>query len=308
MARNPNLLDAVEAAIRRLLARGLPLSGAVERFLHVTWGASGWSGLQGVLEVAEDAERDTLQELLFFPDLKFQAALEETLYGAGLPSTGPARLKARLVGRPPVAGFSDAEGRIVGRLALPGPGAGAFVDRLNLNWYVDPALRQAIAALDKAISRPPRQTACRLLVGLRNAGLTQTEEQVQLLTGYLANMPAGGAPFEDGFDFLMGFLAEHPQNEDLYGALMERKRFLFRHLTQARRAAALFEQHNMETLNQIGFRAAHFDIPQAEHTMDLIDTVALAVYGRTEHLEGRPHRIDLGCADKSGDALCKLLS
>jgi hypothetical protein len=308
LARNPNLLDAVESAIRDLLDRGLPLSGAVERFLHATWGTNGWSGLQDVLEVAEDAERDTLQELLFFPDRRFQAALEETLNGTGVPSPGSTRLKARLVARPPIASFTDAAGRILGRLALPGAGAGAFVDRLNLTWCVKPDLLRSIQALDEAISGPPRQTACRLLVGLRNARLTQTDGQIQLLSGYLACRPSAGALFEDGFDFLMGFLAEHPQHADLYAALMERKRFLFRHLTQARRAAALFQQHNMETLIQMGFRAAHFDIPQAERTMDLIDAVALAVYGRTEPLEGRPHRIDLGRADKSGDALFKLLS
>jgi hypothetical protein len=260
------------------------------------------------LKVTDDAERHTLLELVFFPDRTFQAALEETLDGAGLTSEAVAQLKQRLADRPPDAGLADAGGRIVGQLALPISGGAAFVDRLNLEWRVAADLHQAVWRVDALSGRPPGQVAAWLLVGLRNAALPQTAAQAHLLAAYLRHLPTGSMRFQDGFDFLMAFLPEHGQEENLYAALMARKRFLFRHLTLARRNAALFQQHNMETLNQAGFRVAHFDIPQAERAMDLIDLAAVTVFGQTEPLADHLFEEDLGPADTSGGRLFRLLS
>jgi len=308
MAKGENLLDQVEAALRQLLLRGLPLSGAVERFLNATWGVEGLAGLQAILKVADDAERDSLLELVFFPDRTFQATLEETLDGGGLVPEAVVQLKSRLVDYPPVACLTDSDGQIVGQLALLASGVAAFVDRMNLTWRAAPELRREIRALDTKKSQPPGEIACRLLVGLRNAELQQTAGQVRLLTDYLACVPAEDARFQEGFDFLMAFLPDHAQAENLYLALMARKRFLFRHLTQARRNAARFQQHNMETLNQAGLRVAHFDIPEAERIMDLIDLVAVTVFGKTDPLADHPVETDLGQADTSGVRLFRLLS
>jgi hypothetical protein len=41
-------------------------------------------------------------------------------------------------------------------------------------------------------------------------------------------------------------------------------------------------------------RTPYFDVPTAEKTLVLIDRIAMAVFGRTECLDGMPCEVDLG--------------
>jgi hypothetical protein len=100
--------------------------------------------------------------------------------------------------------------------------------------------------------------------------------------------------FVDQLDFILVFLQEHPEARNLYEALMDRKRFLFRHLQKARRAAEFAARNNMETLVMTGVRTPYFDTAAAEEELAMIDSVARAVFGRTEWLSETPQKVDLG--------------
>ena len=114
---------------------------------------------------------------------------------------------------------------------------------------------------------------------------------------FLERMVPDDSRWDACFDFLMAFLPEHGDTLNFYRALMARKMYLLRHLMKARRQAELMSRSNMETLSASGFRAAHFDTRAAEQSLECIDTITLAVYGRTEHFDGAPVRMDLGEMD-----------
>ena len=107
-------------------------------------------------------------------------------------------------------------------------------------------------------------------------------------------MPLEDEAFVDHLHFSLVFLQEHPDAGNLYAALMDRKRFIYRHLLESRRAAERTARSNMETLVMTGVRTPYFNVDHGERTLGMIDRIALAVFGRTETLEGIPREVDLG--------------
>lgn len=289
--------DVIEEAIRAFLDRGLELGGDVRHFMEATFGDAGPETLRGVLDDPSGTERDSLLDLVFFPDLALQIGIEALL---GEHSPGEAditRLEARLKAVPATTQLLFPEAAAAIPLAMPAFTVDAFLARLHLGWQPVPALAAVIERQDFRWLSPtqdPLDGRLRLQVRLRNADLSQPPVQVEFLGDFFERCPTGGGVFVDQLDFIIVFLKEHEAANNLYQALMARKAFLLRHLQKARRAAEFEARNNQETLMMTGVRRPYFDTAAAERTVALIDTVAKVVYGRTEWLEGTPREIDLG--------------
>jgi hypothetical protein len=50
-----------------------------------------------------------------------------------------------------------------------------------------------------------------------------------------------------------------------------------------------------------GVRPSYFDVHAAERALALIARIAMAVFGRTEWLDGAPHEVDLGSYAETPD-------
>ena len=296
-ADSPNQSTLLEDALRTALAAGVALTEPVRRFMEATFGDASPDALQALLDDESDAERDSLLDLLFFPDDALQAALEPILAKHALSKGDVARLADRLKAEPAMAGFVFPGSQVPVTAALPTFGVDAFLGRLNLTWQPATALEAVLEQVDARPLSPngdSRDGYLRLRVWLRNAALMQTPVPVRFLCDFLTRRPPDDAAFVDQLQFSLVFLKEHEDAANLYTALMNRKKFIFRHLMNARRSAARAARSNMETLVMTGVRIPHFDVLQGERTLALIDAIAMAVYGRTEPLEGAPREVDLG--------------
>lgn len=297
----PCSLNRLENHIRALMDDGLVLTEDVRRFMEGTFGAADVETLQTVLADPDNSERDSLLDLLFFPDQSLQAAIEPLLEAQPLSTADVGRLAQRFKATPLAARF-----RLPGTdraipVALPASGVDAFVIRLNLAWAPAAALAAALSRLDAGLLAPggsAEDGRIRLRVRLRNAALTQTAVQVRFLCDFLERMPLGDEAFVDHLQFSLVFLQEHPDAGNLYAALMDRKRFICRHLQKSWRAAERAARSNMETLAMTGVRTPYFDVARGERDLEMIDRIALAVFGRTEMGEGLPREVDLG--DQAG--------
>ena len=289
-----SLVDRVEARIRAQFGEGLPLSADVCHYIEGTLGAVDPVTVADLLNGPAESDRDTLLELVFFPDADFQRGLETVLGGAALASTAQALLAGRLKTTPVSARliFPAHPRRL--DCDLPADGVNTVLTRLSLGWSLDARLRETLERWVAERKRAGRPDFFNLLVRLRNAGLAQTQGQVGLLNDFLERMPAVDSRWDACFDFLMAFLPAYGDTLNFYPTLMARKVYLLRHLMQARRQAEQMSRSNMETLHATGFRAAHFDTAAAEQALGCIDAIALAVYGRTEHFDGTPLSMDLG--------------
>ena len=296
-AAPPSPPSLVEDALRRILAEGILLTEDVLGFMEATFGDASPDVLQAQLNDESDAERDALLDLIFFPDHALQMTIEPILENHIMTEANVALLARRCKAKP-----------IATRLCFPGledaiqthlsaSGVDAFLNRLHLTWQPVPALDTALDRLD---TRPlsPRGDLCEgrhlLRIWLRDAALRQTPVQVRFLSDFFDALPLDGEAFVDQLHFSLVFLKEHEDAENLYEALMARKRFIFRHLLKARRSEEMVAHSNMETLMMTGVRSPYFDVAQGQKTLAMIDTIALAVYGRTEMMEEALRDEDLG--------------
>ena len=263
----PRPVARLEDCIRAFMAEGMVLSEEVQRFMETTFGDADGQTLQDVLVDPDSSEQESLLDLIFFPDTDLQVAIEPLLATHNLSEADIRQLAERLKRVPAAARLRvPGEARRIA-LEMPAFAVDALLSRLNLAWQPTEDLAAAIAKWDAQSLSPvgdQRDGRLRLRVRLRNAGLRQTATQVRFLSHFLERMPAAGEGFVDQLDFVLVFLQEHQDARNLYEALMDRKRFIFRHLQKARRAAEFAARNNMETLAMTGVRTPYFDTAAAE--------------------------------------------
>jgi hypothetical protein len=292
-ALRPSLM---EETLRRNLASGIELSEQVRFFMTATFGDASPASLQSLLAEESGAERDSLLDLLYFPERSLQEAIEPLLEAQPMAEADVARLARRFKADPPNTIFLFPGTRIRTVYAMPRFVADAFLNRLNLVWRPAATLAAVLARTDARPLSPsgdPSQGRYRLRVWLRDAALRQTPVQIRFLCEFLERSDIDDT-FVDQLRFILVFMKEHEDAADLYEALMKRKKFIFQHLLKARRAAAVMARSNMEIQMMTGVRSPHFDIDQGEQILRLIDRIAVAVFGRTEVLDGALREEELG--------------
>lgn len=289
-------VNAILDLIRCHLAGGIVLGEDVLRFLESTHGGLTAKDTAALLEDLEGGDAETLRELLFFPDESLQLSIEALLDGRGLNKNAAARISQHLQDRPADALFIFPDSGEGFSAELPAQGVATFADRLHLRWAASSGVRQAVAArFDNDGGRQNAgPTLAQILVRLRNAALDQTLFQCTFLEKFFAAFPTDRSDYLEHLDFVLRFLSENQDRGDAYEALMEKKIFYFRQFSQARRAKEHFDKSNMETLIMTGVRLPHMDTRTAARAMELIDSLALFLFGKTEHFPGSPLSIDLG--------------
>ena len=294
---SPAIPDDLEAVLRRYMADGITLTGDVRGFMTATFGDASADTLQTLLSDESSAERDSLLDLVFFPDQALQLAIEPVLERHGLTEEAVRLLAARLKAVPLATGLCLTKVADALPTVMPAFLVDTFLARLNLAWQPAAALSELMTRLDTRWLSPTHDREngrLRLRVHLRNAGLRQTPAQVLLLGDFFERLPLDDEDFVDKLDFMLFFLKEHEGATNVYQALMVRKKFLFRHLLKNRQTTEWAARTNMETRILAGVRPSYFDVHAAERALALIDRIAMAVFGRTEWLDGLTHEVDLG--------------
>ena len=293
----PAIPDDLEAVLRRYMADGITLTGDVRDFMAGTFGDASAETLRTLLSDESSAERDSLLDLVFFPDQALQLAVEPVLERHGLTEEDVRLLAARLKVAPLAAEIRLSGTETTVPAVMPAFLVETFLTRLNIPWQSAAALSEVVTRLDTHLVSPTNDREdgrLRLRVHLRNAGLRQTPAQVLFLCDFFERLPIDDRDFVDKLDFMLVFLKEDEGATNVYQALMDRKKFLFRHLLKNRQATEWAACTNMETRIMAGVRSSYFDVRAAERSLALIDSIAMAVFGRTEYLDGSPRSVDLG--------------
>lgn len=293
----PSSWSILEDALRRYMAGGIALTEDVRCFMEATFGDASVATLQALLSDESSAERDSLLDLVFFPDPPLQNAIEPILENHFLTEDDVTLLAAQFKAMPVVTSLRIPGSDAVVPTTMPAFLVDAFLARLNTPWQPAEALNASMAQLDAhALSPTGDEQEGRhwLRVLLRNAALRQTPVQIRFLCDFFACLSPEDEAFVDKLTFMLVFMKEHEDSTNLYLSLMDRKKFIFQHLLKARRSGELAARTNMETLIMTGVRTPYFDVPTAERTLILIDSIAMAVFGRTECLNGAPREVDLG--------------
>lgn len=269
-------LADVAAVVRRHFARPLTLPASVWHYVDSTLSHPSPAELAAALADEDHPEHGPLLELICFPDLAFQTAIEPLVQASAVAERDLAGLAERL---------RDADARIRIRLrdaaatiAAPMPewAMARFLERLRLTRRIAPRLSDAFSAVS------PNDRGIRFAVRLRNSRMVQDERRVRFLCNLLRRMPDIG---EADFTATLAFLESLPGRGSVYAALAAVKRRCLRALHEAERLADAMKTLPMEMLMLQGARAAAVDVEATRREIRWADAVSLAVFGKVWAVE-----------------------
>jgi hypothetical protein len=265
--------------IRKILGRGITLGDDVLDYIDSTFSNPTIEELQAILQDDTNCEKDSLLELLFFPDAAMQLELEELLEDLRFGRQDEEKVTTILCREPlPVAMRLPAD-RGAFNLDFPDEVAPGFIARLHIARHLDDKLRQAIDKHAHGGARNGHK------VKLRNARFSPAANKIEFLCLFFEKFEPQSREYNICLDFVLSLLVELDDDRALYPALMAKKRFYLRSLQKAQKQETQLQKSNLETLMSQGSRVILVDTADARKKMLIIDRISRAIFGRTEYFE-----------------------
>jgi hypothetical protein len=271
--------DRLADEIKKILAGGISLSSDVIHYIDSTFSNPTVSELQSVLQDDSNCEKDSLMELLFFPDESMQVQLEEVLENLQIREQDKNGVLDSLRRKPlqVTLQFPGKRGSLT--LLLPHEVIPGFIARLRISKHLD---RELCAFINKHAAEDAR---IRYKVKIRNSRFSPGENKIRFLCDFFEKMEPGSHDFDICLDFALSLLEELKEDKDIYEALTAKKRFYLRSLQKARQMEIQLQKQNVETLLLEGKRVILIDQADARKKMLIIDRISRAVFGKTEYFE-----------------------
>jgi len=265
--------------IVKILKEGIHLNSDVMHFIDSTFSSPCINELEKIIADHSNCERDSLIELIFFPDEKIQARLEDLLESHNYCREDEKKVLDYLSSGPieSTIHLPDNKGTLI--VKMPYEAAGRFLTRLNIHRNIDEKIS---AAIDTGVSEKLKIS---VRVKLRNTVKEIAENKILFLCNFFEKMEDESGIFLECLDFILSFLDEAENTSDLFSALMDKKRFYFKNLQRAEKFRQQLEKANVETMILQGARAPYISIEDEKRKMELIDKVSSSVFGRTEYFE-----------------------
>lgn len=274
-----NKCNQLARQIRKILEGGITLSDDVIHYIDSTFSNPSIEALRAILQDDSNCEKDSLVELLFFPDETMQLELEELLEDLQLNRHDVDEVLEALCREPMPVTMRLPEGRGTLNLSLPHEVAPGFIARLHISKHLDVELREAI---DRHAAKKKRFG---YKVKIRNSRFTPDRKKIQFLCEFFAKLDPQSHDFSTCLDFALALLDELGKDQDLYPALMAKKRFYLRSLQKAKKQDTQLQKSNLETMLSHGKRVILVDQADARKKMLIIDRISRAIYGKTEYFE-----------------------
>lgn len=273
--------------IAKVFREGIHLSSDVMHFIDSTFSNPCMNELEKIITDPSDCESDSLIELIFSPDEEFQAKLEDLLENHHYCRKDEPKVLHYLSLKPmeSTIHFPHHPGAL--KVNVPDETAGRFLTRLNIHRNMD---QRISAAIDTSI---PQKLKMQVRVKLRNTYDELAEHKILFLCDFFQKMDHESVDFMECLDLILSFLAETEDTEDLFGALMNKKRFHFKNVQRAEKFSRQLEKANMETIMLQGAKAPYVSIKDEKRNMDLIDQISWSVFGRTEYFEDSQPCVEL---------------
>ena len=283
--------------------QGFALSPEVVHYIDSTFFHPSREELQVILCADSNAELDSLRELLIFPDVSIQLDIESLLANAPVGNADETRLIEMLceqTGETTIR-FPDSRGSLT--LPVPEYVVAQFVRHLNLTRQLDSQIIIALSGFDDKVLQNE------IKVRFRNTKPVCGNKQIGFICDFLKSAANLEGDLLDHLDLALGLLDEVDEQSDVYQLLMARKRFYLSCLRRARAFDTQRQRSNMETMLSQGIRHVHYDVAELSRTIDKIDAISRAVFGRTEvydQLQVHEKAVDLG-SDRDFERLIRLL-
>lgn len=267
--------------IRKILGNGITLGSEVIHYIDSTFSNPSTTELQTILHDDSNCEKDSLMELLLFPDETMQHQLESLLERLHFQQADEKSVLGDLLQDPVQVTIRFPGDRGSLRLRITEDVACQFISRLNISRHLNPNLLDALNQnKDETISD-------RIKVKLRNSRFSPTTEKIEFLCLFFKKFDSQDMDIFECLDVALSFLDEPTIDNDIYRTLMAKKKFYFRSLQKAKQLDSQLQKQNVETLMAQGKRVVLIDQRDARKKMRIIDRISRAVFGKTEYLTKR---------------------
>ena len=265
--------------IRNVLGNGITIDGDVVHYIDSTFSNPTIEELQAILLDDSNCEKDSLIELLFFPDETMQLELEEMLENLQLGKQDENKVRDALCLESLQVNMRLLEGRGSLNLNLPYEVAPGFIARLHISKHLHEKLREAINKYAE------EDTRFGYKVKIRNSRFSPGENNINFLCNFFEKLKPQSHDFSTCLDFVLSFMDELEEDRDLYQALVAKKRFYLRSLQKAKKLESQLQKNNLETLLSQGKRVILVNKADVRKKMLIIDRISRAIFGKTEYIE-----------------------
>ena len=259
-------------AITRVFQTGIELGPAVLHYIDSTFAYPRSEEIEAILADSDHPDRDSLIELVFFPDESVQLQLEDLLEQGRYASQDERAVKRILAAGHCTVRIRFTDQRADICLPLPPEAVDSLVTRLRIPFRLPARIIDLIERVVPENRRGPVKVRC------RNSRVSFDEGR-SLLFGQLLQALAEDGQLVECVDFILRFFEEVDSPGDFYDALVRRKHTLGRDIQKMEKCNALLNRNNFETLVMRGIRIPLIDIDAARKQIQMIDKICIAVYG-----------------------------
>ena len=290
--------------LQEILNDGIPLNSEVIHYIDSTFSNPTTTELETILHDDSNCEKDSLMELLLFPDETMQLQLESLLERLHFRQGDERSVLGELLQNPMQVTIRFPGDRGSLRLRITEDVAYRFISRLNISRHLNPNLLEALS------QNQEETISDRIKVKLRNSRFSPTTEKIEFLCLFFKKFDSQDMDIFECLDVAFSFLDEPTMDNDIYRTLMAKKRFYFNSLQKAKQLEARLQKQNVETLMAQGKKVVLIDQRDARKKMRIIDRISWTVFGKTEYFEpfqGESEHIEIGTNPNVQD-ISKLLS
>jgi len=265
--------------IRKILGNSITLGSQLIHYIDSTFSNPTTAEIQSILQDDSNCEKDSLMELLLFPDETIQLQLETLLERLHFKEGDEKPVLLDLLKNPLQVTICFPRGREALHLTVTEEVAEPFISRLNISKHLNPDLLETLNRYDdKNISN-------RIKVKIRNSRFLPSKEKIKFLCLFFEKFDSQDNDILECLDFVVALLDELNQFNDAYQSLMAKKKFFFISLQKAKQLETQLQKHNVETLLAQGKRVVLIDQKDARKKMLIIDRISRALFGKTEYFE-----------------------
>ncbi len=274
-----NKCEVLADEIKKILSSGIDLSDDVVHYIDSTFSNPTVKELESILADDSNCEKDSLMELLFFPDESMQIQLEATLERHGPQNQDENKILAYLCRNPLQVTFRFEDDRGTIKLQIPEDVTRQFLVRLKISKHLDAKLIESI------INYGEDKNCNRFKVKIRNSRFSPSDEKTGFLCSFFDKIGSQSNDIFECLEFALGFLDEIKKDGDIYQAMMAKKKSYFISLQKAKKLNGRLEKYNIETLMAQGERVVLIDQADVRKKMGIIDRISRAVFGKTEYFD-----------------------
>ncbi|MFW6415664.1 MAG: hypothetical protein ACOCZ2_05030 [Thermodesulfobacteriota bacterium] len=259
-------------AISSDLSQGITLAPETIQYIESTFGISTPPALFKLFQEQEETEKESILQLIFFPDRETRKRLEPILEREKFATEDIEEVASLLAKKIPIVSLYPPGVQEAIQTELQTEHAAGFVSRLYIQ-------RKLPRYLSKIIDHNfSSEFATRIKVDLRCAKFEQNATNLELLETVFNRLDLEDMPWKL-FNYILTLLEESKSNEDLWHFFKRKKIFIKQHLEKAKYIEKQVSSQPMELLMMQGVNTLSISSSELSDQLHMLQDICLQTFG-----------------------------